>query len=537
MIPQNVMPVVFLEGTDYEMGYQYGEQLAEYFPFACSDAWVRALKRGDSRHPTASSRENVLRDVKIYRALLEEHMPEQLEQIRGICDALADAGVALQETDILLVQSGVNRRLAAEEHSRLGSTSGGKDCCAWSAWGETTKNGQLICGDSCDGDFKPQVCMIAFPEEGCPYVTTAYIGELSDHFSYSFKGLFFGDSGGNGRRLADWGYGLRWPSVIQHCVRFADGAEDAERMIASWPHALPENYHLVDKSRSARVIEITADLQTVRKPGEYGEGDFLYSTNNFMANEMRCACDPQESSKYVLHGGWPGNAGVPRNLEMFHLFEAYKGSVDLEFAKMMWRFPGDSPSVLGEGGWSNMICRLSNTRVGLVLPDEGEFGEVHICTGPVGRVIHQFRRSTFPVQATHQFVRIPLQSSAEQIVDAMYNLGCDSIAASYHALSRSNLDHPNYFGLQEIQREAHTCLYEGREAYYKGLLSSSTRRLSWLSEAASQLALAQAHAGELREMIEMPPTIPDMLGLPAWQGGYSIEAEYGPGFESKTMDA
>lgn len=536
MIPQDVMPVVFLEGTDYEMGYQYGMQLSEFIPSVCIDAWVRALERGDARHPTAPSREAVLKDLAVYKELLGRHMPEQLEQIRGMADALRAQGKAIEETDLLLVQAGVNRRLAAEAQA-VRPTDNAKSCTTWSAWGETTKGGQLICSDSFDGDFTPQVCLIAFPREGTAYVTTATIGELSSHFAYSYNGLFFGNSGGNGRRLVDWGYGLRWTSVVQHCVRFADSPEAAQRLIASWPHAIPENYHLVDKTRRALVVELTADLQSVRRPGDYGEGDFLYSTNNFVSREMRVACDPETTADYVPHGGWPGNAGIPRNLEIWYLLTKYAGHVDLTFSKMMWRFPGNAPPAESEAGWGNMICRMSNTRVAVVLPDEGEFGEVHVCTGPVGRIVYQFRSSTFPVQGTHCFVRIPLRASPEETVEAMYRLACDDVALAHHVLSKLTIKAPGYFGLREIQRKAHGSVYEGKASFYEGLLASPSDLLPRLSRAASSLALAQAHSGEVRELITPPPTSPGQMGLEPWRQDYSVEPEYGPGFPQQDQQS
>lgn len=535
MIPHDVMPLVFIEGTDYEMGYQYGQQVAEFIPFVVSDAWVRALKRGDPRHPVASSREAVLRDIAVYRDLLRRHMPEQIEQLRGMVDALKERGQSVAEADLLLIQAGINRRLAAEEAGSSSGVGGDRSCCAWSAWGSTTKGGQLICADSCDGDLMPQVCIVAFPKDGYPYITAATAGELSNHPAYSHSGLFFGDSGGNGRRLIDWGYGLRWNSVIQHCVRFASGAEEARRMITSWPHALPENYHLVDKTRAAVVIELTAAAQAERRPGDYGEGDFLYSTNNFVAREMQVACDPNGRTKHIARGGWPGNAGVPRNLEILQLLSDYAGQVDLEFAKMMWRFPGSPPPVPPDGGWSNMICRLSNNRVALILPDQGELGTFYLCTGPVGRVICQFRRSTFPVQGTHSFVQIPVCPSPDETAEAMYNLSCDAVAFSHHSLASLSAKHPGFFGLRETQARAHAYVYEGKDAYYRGLLSSAPARIGLLASAATAFGRAQAYANETREMISPPPSSPDQMGLRPWKPRYSVPAEYGPGFSDSCV--
>jgi len=522
------MPIAFLEGSDYEMGYQYGMQLHRHLKAACSDAWVRALKLGDPRHPTAPDRDAVIRDLDVYRRLLQEYMPEQLEQMRGMLDALSRVGVGVDEYDLLLIQAGVNRRLAAEASGHADLTAE-KSCCSWSAWGNTTTGGQLICSDSFDGDYTQQVCVLAFPAEGSPFVSTAAVGELSSHAAYSLSGWFFGNSGGNGRRLKDWGYGLRWTSVIQHCVRFARDAESARKMLEGWPHALPENYHLVDRSRDAMVIELTAESMHVRRPGDHGEGDYLYSTNNYLCQDMRVACDPSGTTEYVPYGGWPGNAGVPRNLELKQFLSFYGGSVDLRFAKMMWRFPGDLPPP-DDRGWSNMICRMSNNRVAIVLPDEGPYGEFHLCTGPVGRVVHQFKSSTFPVDGTHSFVRMRLHATPEEVAEQMYYVARDDVARAHHALARLQATHCGYAGLNEMKVRAHRLLFRGKDSLYQGLLSGREDRIQLLSDAASDLACAQAVANQVVEFVEPPPTRPDDLGLDPWEQTYSVEAEYEPGY-------
>jgi len=529
MMPRDVMRVVFLMGTDYEIGYQYGACLADSIAGACTDAWVRALRRGDPRHPSAASREAVSQDLAVYRDLLARHSPGQLDQVQGMVDALKHQGKSISESDILLIQAGVNRRLAAESQS-IRSQLDEKSCCSWSAWGSTTTGGQLICSDSFDGDYKDQACLIVFPNDGSPYVSTVSVGELSSHFGYSFSGLFFGNSGGNGRRLVDWGYGLRWTSLVQHCVRYAQSAEEARELIEAWPHAIPENYHLVDRNRNALVVELTADAMSIRRPGDCREENFLYSTNNFMSQEMRVACDPHEEADYVPHGGWPGNAGVPRNLEIYSMLSRYAGHVDLGFAKMMWRFPGDSTSGVPEHGWSNMICRLNNIRVAVVLPDEGEFGEIHICTGPVGRIIKQFRRSTFPIDGTHTFVRIPLRASPEEMVEEMYAVARDEVALAYHHIAQLSAINAGYAGLSEAYARAHGALYMGRDTYYEGLLAGPSDQLRLLSSAASEFALAQARSSEVRELIDPPPCCPDQLGLEPWESELTAPPEYGPGF-------
>ena len=45
MIPIANMPVVILRGSDYEMGFQYGEQACAYIDRTREDKWASALRR------------------------------------------------------------------------------------------------------------------------------------------------------------------------------------------------------------------------------------------------------------------------------------------------------------------------------------------------------------------------------------------------------------------------------------------------------------------------------------------------------------
>ena len=45
MLPPDILPIVFLSGSDFEMGYQYGQQAAAHVYLNTEASWASALQR------------------------------------------------------------------------------------------------------------------------------------------------------------------------------------------------------------------------------------------------------------------------------------------------------------------------------------------------------------------------------------------------------------------------------------------------------------------------------------------------------------
>ncbi|MFC2063348.1 hypothetical protein ACFLS8_05345, partial [Chloroflexota bacterium] len=131
----------------------------------------------------------------------------------------------------------------------------------------------------------------------------------------------------------------------------------------------------------------------LREAGEMGEGDFLYRTNNYCADEVESLFD---SPEYFDHVGWvswtsgPTTKSIARNKMCWTMFDRYEGNVGLEFAKMMYRFPKFDEYDLE--AYTNYelptIGNLENVRVGVaeLSESDGEVsGTLYLCLGPAGR--------------------------------------------------------------------------------------------------------------------------------------------------------
>ena len=529
VLPPDILPVVILSGSDYEMGYQYGQQAAHYIEVNKDATWASALRQ--------FSREEILRTLKANQYYVWQYTPENIDIMKGIADGAAAAGYDVSYVDVMLL----NCTLPNPETSTypIGAEADAlppkKSCSVCSAWGSATKDGQLIGLDTLDGggDALYGVIIIAFPDNGNNYICGATAGEVGDHFLMNNKGFFLGNSGGGGSpRAIDDNYGIGWANSLPHIVRFANNAIEARDMILPWQINVPENFHFVDIHGNAFVVEKTAAVQAVRASGDFGEDDFLFSTNTYLHDTMRIT----KSEDFVgEHGGF-GAYSSPRNMLFWDMLHNYRGQIDVEFMKMILRFPGNPPPYPPIDGWDAKICRPTNSWVSVSLPDEGDEGIVYICTGPAGRVIHssmafngeEMRTSYQYINGTHTFYELKLAGDPGAVVEQAKADAQNYIAAAYKELMQLNFGDTGFEGLNELYSLANAEYYQGNLASNRALLSSGNEAIHFLSDAATAFTRSMAHAMQVYEALVPPPTSPSDLGLqPFGEGWTSWETSVG----------
>ncbi len=512
VLPPGILPVVILSGNDYAMGYQYGQQAGPYLKVKKEANWASALQ--------TFSQEKVLHMLKGNQFYIQKYTPENIEIMKGIADGATAAGFQLSYTDVLLMNCTLPKPETSTYPSGADKASlPPKKCSVCSAWGSATKDGHLIGMDTLDsGEAAYGMIILAFPDKGNNYICGAQAGEIGDHFLMNDKGLFVGNSGGGGSpRDVDTNYGLSWSCSLTHIVRFAKTAHEARDMLLPWQINIPENFHFVDVKGNACVVEETAAIQSVRKPGDFGEKDFLYSTNNYLNDEMK----PTKKGDFIKQHGGYGAYAAPRNLMLWDMLHNYHGQIDVEFMKMMLRFPGDAPPNPPEGGWDAKVCRPSNSWVSVLLPDDGDNGLAYICTGPAGRVIHSSTasdgsemRSSYPyIEGTHTFYELTLAASPKEAVEAAQKAAGIYIATAYKKLMYLNFKDTGYAALSELYSLANAEYYQGKVYFNKGLLAEGNDIFYWLAKAATSFTRSQAHARQVYEALVPAPSSPSDLGL------------------------
>ncbi|MFC1557493.1 C45 family autoproteolytic acyltransferase/hydrolase [candidate division KSB1 bacterium] len=519
-LPPDILPVVILSGSDYEMGYQYGQQAGKYIVKTRDGFWAQALGR--------FSRAEVIRILKANQYYIKKYTPEIIDQMKGMADGATAAGYWLTYVDVMLMNCtlpdpGTSTYPSGAESETLPP----KKCSVSSAWGSATSDGRLIGMDTLDsGEALFGVIVVAFPDVGNSYICGAQAGEIGDHFLMNNKGLFVGNSGGGGSpRAIDDNYGLSWSCSLTHIVRFANSAREAREMLIPWQINIPENFHFVDTKGEACVVEKSAAVYGVRYPGDFGERDFLYSTNNYLHKNMKVT---KEGEFIKEHGGF-GAYAAPRNLMLWDMLQNYHGKVDVDFMKMMLRFPGDAPPYPPEGGWDAKVCRPSNSWVSVLLPDDGDNGIAHICTGPAGRIIHsstassgEEMRASYPyIDGTHTFFRLNLAASPEKVTESAKKAATNDIATAYKEMMHMNFTDTGYTALNELYSLANAEYYSGSNAFNKAIVSGGNEALSYYAKAVTAYTRSQAHAMQVYEALVPAPTSPSDLGLQPFGGDWS----------------
>jgi hypothetical protein len=430
-----INPVVILQGSDFDMGYQYAQQLVQVF-----GSWI--LERKAGRKFSAEERET----LSAWEEQIGVHTPEILAYCRGWSAGATAAGIPMSYDDVLVLWTGdlppaINYLGRGEGLPRLAPPL----CSGVAAWGSATVNGKLLTGSSGDHDPSYAVTIVAFPETGHNFIHTLFsatgdvpiVGPvyMMGHPGMNNKGLAYVHHGGELRMIEPrdhWGYGIRRGTSILHILRFADNAREAQAMELSYPvgdvgRAMGSVGGFYADSTYAYVLESRRDPLVIREAGVMGETDFLYANNSALHPDAAQAGWMRANRDQWLrdaHGGWHPTRPMPvalfprpgrgratdrtgsllslmyhnsfgRSLYAYDMLNRAVGHIDVEYLHTMYRTSGTVPpgpweevaaAYKATGQWgASSIGHAGNALVAIMQPDDGDQGLYALCVGTAAR--------------------------------------------------------------------------------------------------------------------------------------------------------
>lgn len=429
LVPE-INPIVILQGSDFEMGYQYAQQLVQIY-----GKWILERKSGKPFTPEE------LECLHRWESQLKTHAPEILRMCEGWSAGAKDLGIPMSYEDVVDIWTG--HRPPAQTYLGLGDGEpfmAPPYCSGAAAWGRATKDGSLVTVSTGDHDCHHMATIIAFPETGnnfmiTPFGATGDVPKLGGIYMFGHpgmnnQGLAYVEHGGMPKMVEpkkDWGYGIRMGAAVFHILRFANSAREAQQMELAMPVGdvgsggfgslggfwADREYGYIIDSRKDPVI--------IREAGDCGETDFLYAANHPLHPESGQAPWMQADKDYWHydpHGGWYadyrpikkigideeviiqslGNGFIgsrDRSLYLFNVLDRAVGKIDFEYMKMVNRQGCTLPaktwkesvaSFKKTGQWTNVTTgHASNADVVVTKPERGDEGRYALCVGTVKR--------------------------------------------------------------------------------------------------------------------------------------------------------
>ncbi len=560
LVPE-ITPVLVLQGSDYEMGFQYAQQLIQIF-----GPWI--LKQRAGREFTDKQRRELSRWEKEHR----KHTPWVIEFARGWAHGATESGIPMSYEDVLYLWVG-DKPPAKDFLSQEGLPEiPNMACSGVAAWGRATSDGKLVTGTTGDHDLSYQVIIMAYPDDGNAFIYSAFgaTGAIAaggemwffGHPAMNSKGLAYVEHGGGPKFLEPkkyWGYGVRRAASVIHIMRYADTAKEAKEIEMSMPigdigngdQATVGGFYADDTY--GYIIESRKEPLAIRESGLMGETDFLYANNSVThpkAIESEWMSSDIDEWIWDPHGGWRPIKDVgmtksiglflqwasgrlstsdmmkkgmmfsytnssKRNNYLFDMMDQARGKVDVEYLKMVYRNGGTIPEgdfikIAKEynktGKWGRVSsAHGSNALTAVLKPGEGLFS---LCTGPAKRGMAPMMPSSVLTiyNETNAFYELKLQADPEQVVEYARTKADEYIREATLVLEENRFN-----------QNAHTMLKgfldAARHEYSKGeeLFNDENREIHIheISEALRCYTRAQVKAKQVINAVSLPPSNPD----------------------------
>jgi hypothetical protein len=277
------LPVLFLTGTPYEMGYANGvltqrqihrqeDSLLGLFHKVAPYGWTRFALEFLVTYKNRHIAENITPELRLEMLGIARGCPDSHPEL-GPCYNRVLNYHGAQDISYMLMNSPLLRR----------------SCTAFGAWGAATAGGHLLCGRNFDWEADPvfddeRILIIYEPKEGIPFISLAWAGMAGCVSGLNREGLSITVNGAPSHLPADAATPtcLVAREVLEHARNLAEATE-----IVRQRRVFVSAMFLIGSRADGRfiVIEKTPEAMAVREPGK--ADDWLVCANHYLTLQLK----------------------------------------------------------------------------------------------------------------------------------------------------------------------------------------------------------------------------------------------------------
>lgn len=578
-IPQvpTICPIVVLQGASRDMGRQYVEQVIEIY-----GAWIF------QQQAAAAFNAKELEEISKWTEQLLKYTPEIEAFALGMCEGAARSGLPLSREQALAIwtgkqppakdprpmafalnsESGDDSRVTAAYLGVAASTPTDSDMCSGiCAWGRGTSDGSLVAGSSTDHDCTFMATIVAFPDEGFPFIYTPFSANGSVPVLGNFH--FGGHPGMNGAGLAyvhhagantgepmsEWGYGVRRGPTTLHALQFCSSAAAALEQEQRYPVgdagiSLGTAGGLYADRHFGCAVEARPGAPDSRNPivrthsyDALGNSyDFLYANNNALAPQSaHLNVPPPGGYQYSLAGGWytrdwaeinadPGpkafrrhntRSSEGRNRYAYRMMMQGYGRIDLSYMAMVYRQSGEVPEgsladqrrswEAGEP-WNSSTAHRGNAFTALMKPSSAD-GIYCGCVGPANRAVqvrgpeHGYRYH----DETNAFWELRLRGNPKAVAAAALEQAQVDLAEARRLADAAGAAHAGAHMFAKWLAQSTEHLRQAQQLHAQAYSTKDDSNLAVISRCLRAGTRAQVRARQVIEALNPPADSPSRL--------------------------
>lgn len=281
-LPPSMKEIIFVKGTPYEMGVQYGKHCRNYIYRNFCIIAAEALQ--------FFNEDELIARIDMLIKDMRDKTPEITQWWEGIA---AGAGMTYEEIAL------VNLHLWLCNPAMSYST----QCSTIAATKSATVDHKTIIGVNGDVTFNMSgygLTLVAFPDGGQSFlVNPTLAGQMGGNFALNENGVAITFDGGGLTEQSQQRIGYaEFISAMVHVISKAKSAKEANEIFKSLGVGGGWIFTFADKNKNIMVTEHTAILDRTRFPGDNGEQDYIHCANHYIHEDMRnfCGVDGNEDS-------------------------------------------------------------------------------------------------------------------------------------------------------------------------------------------------------------------------------------------------